>query len=383
MLTPGPIIGSSVIRVHGATSPRSRAVTFGYLDLMAKKRVTLRDVAARAGVSRTTASNLVRGEGRASEETRERVLKVMEELGYVYNRAAGSLRNNSSHTVGVVITNIHRAHFGELLVGMEQAFTEAGFTLFVVSTMDQLERQERAVGTLREHNVDGLVIVPATGSDQSLIDTLEDWGVPNLFVSRWIPGIEHPYVGIDNEHGAYLAARHLLEHGCRGIAYIGSHDGVSIHLERVAGVRRALAEWPEPATLMVVEGETTSEGGYRMLTGLIDDGVEFDAVIGHGDLVALGVERALRDLGMPVPGQPGSVRVIGYDGVDASAYWDPALSTLQVDAGGLGRLAAEMLLEAMESGEEVGSAKPEPSLIVRESCGPHLSAPPYRVVLSD
>lgn len=349
---------------------------------MAKKRATLRDVAERAGVSRTTASNLVRGVGRASEETRERVLRVMDEIGYVYNRAAGSLRNNSSHTVGVVITNIHRAHYGELLVGLEQAFTEAGYTLFVVSTMDQLERQERAIGTLREHNVDGLVIVPATGSDQHLIDTLDEWGVPNIFVSRSIPGVEHPYVGIDNEHGGYLAARHLLEHGCREFRYVGSHAGISIHLERVAGVRRALAEWPEPVGLTVMESETTSAGGYRVTADLIRDGVEFDCVIGHGDLVALGVERAIRDLGLPMPGEPGSVRVIGYDGVDASAYWDPALTTLAVNADDLGRLAVESLLRSIETGESVESARPQPSLIVRESCGPHPAADPYRVRLS-
>ncbi|MFC7624269.1 LacI family DNA-binding transcriptional regulator [Microlunatus sp. GCM10028923] len=348
---------------------------------MSKKRVTLRDVADRAGVSRTTASNLVRGTGRASQETRDRVFAVMEELGYVYNRAAGSLRGSSSRTVGVVITNIHRAHFGELLVGLEQAFTEAGYTLFVVSTMDQLERQERALGTLREHNVDGLVIVPATGSDQSLIDLLEDWGVPNLFVSRWIPGIEHPYVGIDNEHGAYVAAQHLLEHGCRDLAYIGSNPGISIHLERVAGVRRALKEWPDEARLTVIEGETTSAGGYRMTAGLVQDKITFDGLIGHGDLIALGAARALRDLGMSAPGEPGSVRVIGYDGVDASAYWQPALTTLAVNADELGQLAAESLVTAIETGAEVESRRPQPSLMVRESCGPHPSAQPYRVTL--
>lgn len=348
---------------------------------MVKKRVTLQDVAQRAGVSRTTASNLVRGVGRASDETRERVHRVMEELGYVYNRAAGSLRNNASRTVGVVITNIHRAHFGELLVGMEQAFTEAGYTLFVVSTMDQLSRQDKAIATLREHNVDGVVIVPATGSDDGLIRTLEDWGVPNLFVSRWVPGIEHPYVGIDNEHGAYLAARHLLDHGCRAFAYVGSHAGVSIHLERVAGVRRALAEWPDDVDFVVVEGDTTSAGGYRMVQQLVRDGVAFDCVIGHGDLVALGVERGIRDLGMPVPGEPGSVRVVGYDGVDASAYWSPALTTLAVNAGDLGRRAAESLLEAIATGDEVKSALPQPTLVVRESCGPHDDADAYRVNL--
>ena len=305
----------------------------------------------------------------------------MSDLGYVYNRAAGALRGNASRTVGVVITNIHRAHFGELLVGMEQAFTEEEYTLFVVSTMDQLERQERAIATLREHNVDGLVVVPATGSGPGLIHTLEEWGVPNLFVSRSIPGIEHPYVGIDNDYGAYLAAGHLLEHGCRRFAYVGSHESVSIHLERVAGVRRALDEWPEAAELTVVEGETTSAGGYRMVTSLMRDGVAFDCVIGHGDLVALGAERALRDLGMPVPGTLGSVRVIGYDGVDASGYWDPALTTLQVDADGLGRLAARSLLRAIETGEEIESVMPLPSLVVRESCGPHETGNPYRVNL--
>lgn len=307
----------------------------------------------------------------------------MEELGYVYNRAAGSLRNNSSRTVGVVITNIHRAHYGELLVGMEQAFTEAGYTLFVVSTMDQLGRQERAIGTLREHNVDGVVIVPATGSDESLVKTLVDWGVPNLFVSRWIPGVDHPYVGIDNEHGAYLAAQHLLEHGCRAFAYVGSHTGVSIHLERVAGVRRALAEWLEPVDLTVIEGETTSAGGYMMVETLVREGVRFDCVIGHGDLVALGAERALRDLEIPTLGEPGSVRVVGYDGVDASAYWSPALTTIAVNADELGRLAAESLLDAIKAGGLVRSARPQPVLVVRESCGPHPSAELDRMISSN
>lgn len=349
--------------------------------MAAKKRVTLLDVAKRAGVSRSTASNLVRGVGRASEQTRDRVFKAMEELGYVYNRAAGSLRTSSSRTVGVVITNIHRAHFGELLVGMEQAFTEAGYTLFVVSTLDRLERQERAISSLREHNVDGLVVVPATGSDEKLIGTLEQWGVPSVFVSRRIPGIDHPYVGIDNEHGGYLAARHLIEHGCAAFVYIGSRAGVSIHLERVSGVRRAIEEGRGGVELTVVEGETTSATGYQVVRDLVRRGVSFDAVIGHGDHVALGAQRALYDLGFPAPGEPGSVRVIGYDGIDAASYWTPALTTLAVNANSLGRQAAFSILQAIDTGEPVASALPRPSLIVRESCGSHVGEAPYEVAL--
>lgn len=333
---------------------------------MGKKRVTLRDVAQAAGVSRTTASNVIAETGRVSDETRERVRAVMAELGYVYHQAAGSLRRQSSRSVGVVVTNIHRPHYGEMLVGLESTFTDAGYTLLMVSTMDRVDRQRRALETLREHDVAGVAIIPATGSDAGLIDELRAWGVPSAFVSRHVLGAEHPYIGVDNARGAYLAARHLLDHGCRRIAYIGSVDGVSSRVERIEGARRAIADSGLDVAFAEVEGEPTAEGGQVAALRLLAEDELPDGVICHGDLVALGFGRALHDAGLD-----GRVRVIGYDGLGQTAFWAPALTTVDQHAGELGAQAARALIEAIERGGPVASHLLEPRLIVRESCGVH------------
>ncbi|WP_261166635.1 LacI family DNA-binding transcriptional regulator [Microbacterium sp. Marseille-Q6965] len=333
---------------------------------MAKKRVTLRDVAHAAGVSRTTASNVVAGVGRVSDETRERVREVMAELGYVYHQAAGSLRRRSSRSVGVVVTNIHRPHYGELLIGLESTLTEAGYTLLMVSTMDRVDRQRRAIATLREHDVAGVAIIPATGSDTGLIDELREWGVPSAFVSRHVPAGTHPYIGIDNAAGAYLAVRHLLEHGCRRIAYVGSFPGVSSRQERVAGARRAIDESGTDATFEQFEGEPTAEGGQSVARRMIREGALPDGVICHGDLVALGFGRELHDAG-----RGGDVRVIGFDGLAQTAFWTPALTTVDTHAADIGAEVARALLAAIDADGEVASRMLEPRLIVRESCGPH------------
>lgn len=333
---------------------------------MAKKRVTLRDVAQAAGVSRSTASNVVAGAGRVSEQTRERVRAAMADLGYVYHQAAGSLRRRSSRSVGVVVTNIHRPHYGEMLIGLESTLTQAGYTLLMASTMDQVDRQRRAIATLREHDVAGAAIIPATGSDGSLIDDLREWGVPSAFVSRRVPGADHPYVGIDNAAGAYLAVRHLLEHGCRRIAYVGSFPGVSSRLERVEGARRAIAESGREVAFTQVEGEPTADGGREAARRMIASDALPDGVICHGDLVALGFGRALQDAG-----RSGDVRVIGYDGLAQTAHWTPALTTVDTHAADIGAEIARALLAAIDAGGEVSSRILQPRLIVRESCGTH------------
>ncbi len=128
-------------------------------------RVTLRDVADRAGVSRATASLVLRGEGRISEETRQRVLGTMAEMGYVYDRVAASLRNQRAGVVGVVITNIANPFFAELFKGAGRRTAGCRFVPLLASTSDDLRQQDAVLQMLHEHRVDGLAVVPATGSD--------------------------------------------------------------------------------------------------------------------------------------------------------------------------------------------------------------------------
>ncbi|MER7797268.1 LacI family DNA-binding transcriptional regulator [Microbacterium sp. NPDC096154] len=330
------------------------------------RRVTLRDVAKAAGVSRTTASNVVMGTGRISDETRERVRSAMAELGYVYHQAAGALRRRTSRAVGVVVTNIHRPHFGELLLGLESTFTEAGYTSLVVSTMDRLDRQARAVSTLREHSVAGLAMIPATGSGPELLRALDDWDVPSVFVSRYVRGYDRPYVGPDDVLGGRLAGEHLLDHGCRTLAYIGGNPEVMSRIDRIAGVRQAIEARGADVALVDWVGEPSGEGGLELGRRLLREGAMPDGVLCHGDAVAMGFERALHEAG-----RTGDVRVIGYDGVAATGYWIPALTTVATNGYALGRQAAEELIGALEGGRAPASQLQRPRLIVRESCGAH------------
>ena len=329
-------------------------------------RVTLRDVAQAAGVSRSTASNVVMGTGRVSDETRDRVRRVMAELGYVYHHAAGALRRRTSQAVGVVVTNIHRPHFGELLLGLETTFTEAGYTCLVVSTRDVLERQARAVSTLREHNVDAVAIIPATGSGDDLMDALADWAVPSLFVSRYVAGREHPYVGPDDVLGGRLAVEHLIGHGCRRIAYVGGRPGVVSRVDRLEGARQAIAASGADVELTDHVGEPSGEGGLELGRRMIAAGPLPDGVLCHGDAVAMGFERALHEAG-----RAGEVRVVGYDGVAAAAYAIPALTTIETNGYELGRQAAQELIASLAQGERPRSHLQVPRLVVRESCGSH------------
>ncbi len=330
------------------------------------RRVTLRDVARAAGVSRTTASNVVMGTGRISDETRERVRAAMADLGYVYHQAAGALRRKTTRSIGVVVTNIHRPHFGELLLGLESTFTEAGYTSLVVSTMDRLDRQQRAVSTLREHNVAGVALIPATGSGAELTDVLDDWDVPSLFVSRYVPGHDRPYVGPDDVMGGRLAAEHLLDHGCRTIAYVGGWPEVASRRDRMRGMREAIARRGAGVELTDLAGEPSGDGGLEMGRALVDAGPLPDGVLCHGDATAMGLGRALHDAGLA-----GRVRVIGYDGVAAARYWIPSLTTVETDGFELGRQAAEELVGALEHRRAPVSHLQPPRLIVRESCGAH------------
>ncbi|GAA1723143.1 LacI family DNA-binding transcriptional regulator [Microbacterium paludicola] len=331
------------------------------------RRVTLRDVAMAAGVSRTTASNVVMGTGRISAETRERVRAAMVELGYVYHEAAGALRRKTSRSIGVVVTNIHRPHFGDLLLGLESTFTEAGYTSLVVSTMDRLDRQQRAVSTLREHRVAGVALIPATGSGPELIDVLDAWEVPSLLVSRYIPGQERPYVGPDDVMGGRLAAEHLLDHGCRTIAYVGGWPEVASRRDRMRGMREAIAARGTDIELTDLAGEPSGDGGFELGLAMIAAGGPLpDGVLCHGDAAAMGLARALHDAGLA-----GRVRVIGYDGVAAARYWIPSLTTVETDGFDLGRQAAEELVAALEHHRAPVSHLQPPRLIVRESCGTH------------
>ncbi|MDT0269718.1 LacI family DNA-binding transcriptional regulator [Streptomyces sp. DSM 44915] len=332
------------------------------------EKVTLRDVAAHAGVSRATASLVLRGTGRVAPQTRERVLASMAELGYIYDQVAASLRTRHARVVGVVVTNIGNPNLAEVILGLEAEFRGAGYLPLLTVTRDDAAQQDEAVAALQEHKIAGLAMVPATGTDPALPERLTASGLGHVFVTRYVEGARTSFVGTDDVRGGELAGQHLLEHGCRRLAYLGGPAWMLSRHERLAGVRRAMAAAGRAEEPIDLPSETSGGGGLAAGRELLDRGEVPDGVVCHSDSVAFGLYRALRERGVDA----GATRVIGYDDIPGAALWEPPLTSVAVHGRRLGQRAARLLLDRMTDPYAAPVVhRAEPELAVRRSCGCH------------
>lgn len=325
------------------------------------------DVARLAGTSPAVVSYVLNGGPRGvSPETRARVLAAIEQLGYRPNGIARSLRMSRTMTLGLVVPDTSNSFFAQLAGSIESAAFSENYTLLIGNAAEDDERQTLYVRTFLARQVDGLFLVPAHGAT-SCVAELRRSRVPWLTMDRQIPGSDAPAVLADNRGGARAATEHLIEHGRRRIACISGPEDVVPANDRVRGWRDALAASGVRAGDMAVwHGPFGRRAGYRGAHELLADG-RFDAVFVASDQQALGVLRALQELGIRCPED---VAIVSFDGIAATAYSRPALSTMAQPFGEIGRTAVKLLLERMASPQ----ADPTPailpvSLVARGSCG--------------
>ena len=342
---------------------------------MSQRAVTLAEVAASVGLSRSTASLVFRGSPAIPEPTRSLVLDAAERLGYVYNRRAAGLRLRRTNTLGLITPGQANPFFGGLTTEIERLSRVGGYTLLLGNTLESPEREAELIRTFMELRVDGLLVVPVIGSSPAVLRPLGALGIPTVVLTRRMEPLTTAYVGSDDRVGGRLAAEHLVAHGCGRVAYFGGPSGVFTHVDRMAGVRDALAvhrasmdeDWS-------VHSETTSEAGYDLARRLLEQGAPPPGLVCHSDAIALGAVRALQEAGYVIGEQ---VRVVGFDDVDHARFWTPALTTVRVDVTAM----AEAALQALTAQLEPSASTPEvapliPRLLVRESCG----CPPTRAI---
>lgn len=334
---------------------------------MGTKRTTLADVAAHAGVSRATASLVLRGAGQLADSTRTRVRDSMDTLGYVYHRGAASLRARQTKTVGVVVPDPSNAFMAEMTIGLESVFADHGLLTLTANTFEDPERQDVLVRALLERQVDGMVVLPVAGRDAPLADQLARAGIPAVICIRSIEDDRASYIGIDNVLGGRLAADHLLQHGCRTFAYLGGLAGLRPRRERLQGVRHAIASDRNARLVAHRSGPSTGQWGRAAATRLFVESAVPDAVVCHNDAVAFGVYRALRDV---APDAVDRIHVVGFDDVDEAALWEPPLSSVAANGREVGSLAARVLLRRIaDPSTQDETVLLTPHLVVRRSCG--------------
>jgi LacI family transcriptional regulator len=334
-------------------------------------RVTLMDVARHCGVSRATVSLVLNDSPLVAAKTRDRVRQAMTELGYVYNRAAASLRTQHSDAIGVVLTNITNPYFAEFATGLQDVLTSSETVPLLAVSNEDRDLQYRLIKSLVERNVDGIVLVPAHGTTPDDLPNL--LGTPLVLLARRLQGMDVDYVGAQNRDGGYAAAEHLYSHGCRRIAFVGGFTDSSAREERASGVAAFLNDHgltlgADHSVVCEPARPQAREAAMGLLTknhGL--DGPNVDGIVCFSDVVAFGVLDAIADTGRSIGSE---VRVIGFDDVHDAGLNRPSLSSVAVPARETGRRAAQLVLERAAGSTEATVREEFPTkLEPRETCG--------------
>lgn len=333
---------------------------------------TIKDVAARAGVSFTTVSHVLNGTRRVSDPSRQRVERAVAELGYVPSALARSLKTSETHVLGVLVPNITNPFFAELMRGVEDAARGRGYSVFLCNCDDDPARQLGYVRSLLARRVDGLLLANSAAEASTVSGALRQTPVPTVVVDRTAAGLDADLVRLDHTGGARLATEHLLGLGHRGIACLAGPLAFEVSRARVAGWREALAAAGiTPAPGWLVEGPYSPAQGHAATLGLLAGHPEITAICAGNDLLGIGALRAAAERGVAVPQQ---LSVIGFDGIELGGFVHPGLTSVGQDIRSIGSRAAAVLIERIRRGAArhhgpVRDLVVTPELILRESTG--------------
>ena len=330
--------------------------------------ITLAEVAKRAGVSTATVSMVLRNRGRISQATRERVLKALDESGYVYNQTAANLRNRSSNQVGLLLHDITNPFYGEMTAGLSHEMERHELLLFLANSEESCERQQKFVDSLMRNNACGMVLCAARETPRAFFEALKRRNIPAIMVVRPPDDPGFDFVGTDNFLGTQMATAHLLKLGHRHIAFIGGSQRSGTRAQRIGGFTSKLLEnGIAPKAEWLVTAEASQSDGSRVAEKLFNQYPQITAAVCYQDIVALGVMQALRKLGRE-PGR--DFALVGVDDISEAALVQPALTTVSVAAKEIGRKAGELLFSRIQGNDEPPkSIILPPALVVRESCG--------------
>ncbi len=303
--------------------------------------VTLKDIAKAAGVSINTVSRALNGKPDVNAQTRQRVMEAANALGYVPNKSALSLKTQKTHIIGVLIEDNANPFWAEVLKGVETIARKNGYHVILANTSRNYEDEIEGIQFLLERRVDGFLIAPNQKKYDDLLE-LKKLGIPYVVMGRHVEELGVPMVYSDEIKGGYQATVHLIERGCRKVAFVGTNSYNTASSERYEGYKRALVESGlEMDEKLVKRYGIEIEGGYRSAKDLLKSGVEFDGVFAYNDLMAFGVIKALKEVKIEIPQE---VKIVGYDDIPYSSMITPSLTTMRIKKQLMGRVAFELFL---------------------------------------
>lgn len=335
--------------------------------LKMESKPNIQDVAKLANVSIATVSRVINNQGGVRKATEDRIVKAIQDLGYIRNAAARTMKNKETKTIGVIVPDIKNPFFPLVMAGIEQKAREKEYFTILSSTNESPIVEEEIIKNFIERGVDGVIITTANENGDHL-NLLQEQGIPVVAVDRSIKKLEVDSVFVDNIKGTYQAVQHLILQGHRDIAIIRGPQNTKPGLERFLGYQKALEDYNVPLNeSYIVQGDFSEKSGYEAAQKLFHTEHKPTAIFSSNNLMTIGCMKSLKDLGWKLGEE---VSFIGFDDVDIATFLEPKLSVVTRPMNTVGEIAFQLLhdrisfKDAMPKREYLLS----PELIVRGSC---------------
>lgn len=329
--------------------------------------VSVKDVAARAGVSVGTVSNVLNSRAKVAVETAARVHRAIDELGFVRNDAARQLRAGTSRCIGFVLLDVGNPFFTDLARAAEERAAESGLALLIANSGEQQDREAAGLELFEEQRVRGVLISPVAEVSGRL-ERLRSRGTPSVLVDRLASTPGFSSVSVDDVAGGRTAVRHLLDGGRRRILFVGGPLGLQQVRDRFRGARQAVAA-VEGAVLDVLPvGALTVRHGVDAGREILAMAEPPDAVFAANDLVALGVLQGVGLFG--ALRVPQDLALVGYDDIEFAASAGVPITSMRQPRERMGAIAVDLLLAEIDGAAERRRIVLQPELVVRESSAP-------------
>lgn len=304
-------------------------------------RTTLKTIATATGFSINTVSRVLRNDSRISPGTSRIIKEKAEELGYIPDAIASSMRNPRTKTVGVISADISNPFFSEVISGIEERAQETGYQMLIGNTEEKAEKEELLIRLFLSRKVDGFIIMPSYDSSEAHLALYSSLPVPFIFAGRYIDGLESHSILHSDAEGEKSVFDYLLGRGHKHILYLSGPENISSTHDRDRGMLLSYQEHglsPDPKYIFHLAGHP--EDGYQAVNTAINRSLGFTAVACFNDIAAMGALRSLDENDLDVPGD---VEVIGYDNLMFSQFMKPSLSTVDIPKHRLGYAAMETL----------------------------------------
>ena len=329
------------------------------------KSVTLKDVAKAAGVSYATVSRALSGSPQIGSDTRERIIKLCDEMGYTTNYVARSMVMKKTDLIGLVVPSIDNQFMSELAYYAEMSARSHGYNIMLCNSGPDLKQEKTVVKLLLGRQVDGILIVPQSPKTYENIRAYTDQ-VPTVFLSENLRDQPQSYVAADNSRGTYIGTKYLYELGHRDILYFGRRHSTT-HQLRAEGYMKACQELGLKQRFFNSEFSHSSiNNGYQLAKDLFSKPIDYSAIFASTDSNAIGIMKAADELHIDIPGR---LSLIGFDNIPSTSLPRLELTTIEQPKRDMAVQAVDMLRDKIENGTQ-GYVHQilMPTLIKRSTC---------------